>query len=68
MGRVRKPSAKLQFLEASSAAWDAKQRELTNGLSPLMICRAAQIRRNAVMSLETMNLWTVIYFGDLRAK
>ena len=22
----------LQFLEASSAAWDAKQRELTNGL------------------------------------
>ena len=32
MGRVRKPSAKLQFLEASSAAWDAKQRELTNGL------------------------------------
>ena len=29
MGRIRKPSAKLQFLEASSAAWDAKQRELT---------------------------------------
>ena len=28
MGRIRKPSAKLQFLEASSAAWDAKQREL----------------------------------------
>ena len=46
MGRVRKPSAKLQFLEASSAAWDAKQRELTNGLPPIIYVVSNTDQRN----------------------
>ena len=45
MGRVRKPSAKLQFLEASSAAWDAKQAELVEKRPERQAMRCVEGRR-----------------------